>query len=392
MKNKIYYKEIDVFIIKENNKKYMIQIPNKFTIQNLISTINIFLEEYDINAFYKNKLYKDGQNDILCLDQGDIIKTIKNTTNEKYTKCKFHLDVNLEEADMKTENLSGILNICLLKYISSSIKNIDAIESDEIREIVKELQKDVTLTTDPKEDIKANLSEITGNNIMCYINYIDSLINEKEINNLINICDKSKQKEIIAFWSILSKYKSFNKLFEKDFSKAIEACYFEYSLVGVSIYQQKKRKEFITNLRACNNAIVKYLFHGTRIDPISKIITGGFKYARRPFYGMGIYLSDMLDYVSFYSGGKDFESRREKFGLTLPVNSTFSCVASEIFYSQDLKTEIYDYSLHATDFDHFPIYEEIEQNYWDKMIKKMEFISSELNLNKVKLRIKNKFY
>ena len=86
---------------------------------------------------------------------------------------------------------------------------------------------------------------------------------------MINICDKSKQKEIITFWSILSKYKSFNKLFEKDFSKAIETCYFEYSLVGVSIYQQKKRKEFITNLRACNNATVKYLFHGTRIDPIS---------------------------------------------------------------------------------------------------------------------------
>lgn len=82
-------------------------------------------------------------------------------------------------------------------------------------------------------------------------------------------------------------------------------------------------------------------------------MTGGFKYVRRPFYGMGIYLSDILDYVSFYSGGKDFESRREKFGLILPVNSTFSCVASEIFYSQDLKTKIYDYSLHSTDFDHF---------------------------------------
>ena len=107
---------------------------------------------------------------------------------------------------------------------------------------------------------------------------------------------------------------------------------------------------------------------------------------------MGIYLSDMLDYVSFYSGGKDFESRREKFGLTLPVNSTFSCVASEIFYSQDLKTEIYDYSLHVTDFDHFPTYEEIEQNYSDKMVKKngVHFIRVEPEQGQVKN--KNKFY
>ena len=85
---------------------------------------------------------------------------------------------------------------------------------------------------------------------------------------------------------------------------------------------------------------------------------------------MGIYFSDMLDYVSFYSGGKDFDNRRDNFGLTLPKNSTFSCIAAEVYYSEDLKREIFDFDLFVDELDHFPTYEEIKKNYKDKMVEK----------------------
>ena len=244
------------------------------------------------------------------------------------------------------------------------------IENLEIKNIITELKKGIEFKDNPEEDIKANLSQNSGNNILSYVNYIDSIITEKEINYLINKFDKIKQNDIKRFWSKLSKYQTFNKIFEKDFLEAIEKSYFDYSLIGISIYQQERRKEFVENSSKCNKAVVKYLFHGTQIDPISKILTGGFKYAKKPFYGMGIYFSDMLDYVSFYSGGKDFDNRRDNFGLTLPKNSTFSCIAAEVYYSEDLKREIFDFDLFVDELDHFPTYEEIKKNYKDKMVEK----------------------
>ena len=83
---------------------------------------------------------------------------------------------------------------------------------------------------------------------------------------------------------------------------------------------------------------------------------------------MGIYFSDMLDYVSFYSGGNDFYSRRDFFGKTLPVNTTFSCVSAEVFYDKNAKKEIYDFSLLVKELDHFPSYEELKRDYYEKMV------------------------
>ena len=123
-------------------------------------------------------------------------------------------------------------------------------------------------------------------------------------------------------------------------------------------------------MHKCPNLIVRYLFHGTQIDPISKIITGGFLYTRKAFYGMGIYFSDMLDYVSFYSGGKNYESRRDNFGSILNVKDTFSCVSAEVYYSKNKKKEIYDYSLYVKELDHFPTYKELKRDYPDKMVEK----------------------
>ena len=80
-----------------------------------------------------------------------------------------------------------------------------------------------------------------------------------------------------------------NKYFEENLVKTLENSYFDYSLINLSMYQQDKTK-YLKSMAGCSNLIRKYLFHGTQIDPISKIITTGFAYARKAFFGMGVYL------------------------------------------------------------------------------------------------------
>ena len=99
---------------------------------------------------------------------------------------------------------------------------------------------------------------------------------------------------------------------------------------------KRKKKKFISDFYECGDHKLQFLFHGTQIDPVSKIITEGFLYQRKAFYGMGIYFSDMLDYISFYCGGETYDERRHNFGKTIPIGNNFSCVATAIFY------DIYD--------------------------------------------------
>ena len=364
--------EITIFIQTQEEKKYILDIPNSISYKDLKEKIKklIFKNDY-FYIVHNSKAYKkENINDILNLEQGDIIYTYKTLIKENFFEGKFHKNPNVNEADMKTVELSGILKVCLLEFIAKKIENVKIIKNEEIRRIISDLKNEMDLTDNPKNDIKANLSQKFGSNIITFKYYIQELISQKEIDNLINLFDKVKKTEINAYWSELSKYEEFNELFEKDFSKAIEKSYFDYSLISVSIYQQDRRQAYLKGLKECKNADVKYLFHGSQIDPISNIITNGFYYTRKAFYGMGIYFSDMLDYVSFYSGGSNYNDRRKYFDKILPVGETFSCVGAEIYYDSNQKKEIYDWKLHVPELDHFPSYDEIKKKYSDKMVKK----------------------
>ena len=194
---------------------------------------------------YKNKKYtKNDLDEILNLKQGERINLVNTASKENITICNFHKNLNLSEADMKVEELSGILHLCNLKNIARYI-DLEKIKDDTIREIMKDLKDGIDLSDDPQEDIKELLTKKDGNNILTFINYLNKKIKNKDVQDLIDLIDDNKRKDIEAFWSILSKYQDFNELFEKDFSKMIENSYIDYSLVSVQIYQQKRRKEFI---------------------------------------------------------------------------------------------------------------------------------------------------
>ena len=363
---------VEVYIENEKKSVFMVDCPNKISykdLKKLVKSKNIT----DINYLYfivgGNSFDENKENEIIDLEEGDKIIIMNERTDEGGVFTEFHKNVNLNESDGKTIPLTGILKLILIKHIAS---NIDAnkISSNEIKKIILELQKGIEMKDNPQKDIKTNLEQNDGNNILAYSKYACSVINDNIINDLLKLVSSNIKNDILKYWSVLSKYEPFNKLFEVELFKAIERSYFDYSLIGLSIYQQTNRKQFVETMHQTPNLVVKYLFHGTQIDPISKIMTGGFLYTRKAFYGMGIYFSDMLDYVSFYAGGTNFANRRKNFGSILPVNETFSCVSAEVYYSQAKKKDVFDFSLLVKTLDHFPTYEEIKRDYPDKMVEK----------------------
>ena len=83
---------------------------------------------------------------------------------------------------------------------------IYSIESSELLEIIFTLRNTVDDKKDIKEDIKGVLSENKGKNIFTYSKYINCVVGEKEIKTLIKLFGEDKKKQIIKFWSKLSKY------------------------------------------------------------------------------------------------------------------------------------------------------------------------------------------
>ena len=381
---------IEIFIENEEGKLFMLDCPKETNYSELRKLIKAkkFTELNYFFIIFKGVSYDDKNlNEILKLEEGDRITIVNEREDEGGIFANFHPNVSLNESDLKIEPLTGILRLILIKYICSFITDVSKF-STEIKKIIFELKKGMKLENDPQKDIKANLEEDKGHNILAYTKYVCSVIDDKEINNMMKQIQQNKKNDIIKYWSLLSKYEEFNKLFEVELYKAIEKSYFDYSLIGLSLYEQANRKQYLKEMEKCPNCVVRYLFHGTQIDPISKIITTGFLYTRKAFYGMGIYFSDMLDYISFYAGGKDYDTRRQNFNKILPINETFSCVSAEVYYSQSKKKEIFDFSLHVPTLDHFPTYDEIRLNYKDKMVEKngVHFAKVEPNQGQVRKR------
>ena len=266
------------------------------------------------------------------------------------------------------------MNLCLIKYISNYFKNeeIKKILSPEIKRIILKLQKNINFGEDNRENIKMLLNEKKGNNILIYSQYINEIFNDNiKIKNLINLLEKEKRKEIDIYWGCLSNYNEYNIFFEKEFEKDLKKTIFDYSLISLAILEKEDEdeEEYKIKRDACPNIEKRILYHGTQIDPISRILTDEFKYTRKAFYGMGIYFSDIIDYIAFYYGGTGLSNRRDNFGSIVPVNSNFSFIASEVFYDKNKFKQSKDMSLYVHELDHFPSYNELKTKYSDKMVK-----------------------
>ena len=306
------------------------------------------------------------------------IKERLDISDKKTTKINFQLNLNFfddnpsDDEDSPTENLTGILNLCLLKQIARNIteKQIKNIDIEEIVDIIRKLKNEIEFSKKTEQDIKSLLSEKSGNNILEYSKYVDEIIGNREMYDLLEILDENQNKEVTKYWKSFSKYQNYNEFFEKEISKSLKESYFDYSVISLAILSKQNRKKYEESKSQCPNLVKKILYHGTQIDPISKIMTKGFKYTRKAFYGMGIYFSDMLDYVGFYAGGTNFRNRRANFGKILPVNTNFSLIASEIYYDSKKFKKIENLDYKVQTLDDFPTYDEIKTKYKDKMVQK----------------------
>ena len=365
---------VDVFI--EDNcygKTFIIECESKISFEELKKLIKIkkLVDTYYFYFVHKCIIYDDkNKNEIMNLEDGDKIILVNERMDQGFYLREIHRNINLNEDEMTTTPLTGMLKLILLKYISLYIVNINQIKSNEIKKIIFELNHLIKIEQEPEKDIITKLKHNDGNNILAYSNYISLAVNDNDINDLLKIISTNKKNEIIKYWSKLTKYEIFNKPFEVELYKAIEESYFDYSIVDLSLYRLINIKNYIKSMKyccVCNhcNQFVKYLFHGVQTDPISNKIINGLLYSRKSLYGMGIYFSDILDYISFRSHNNNYN-----YGKIIPVNNTFSCISAEVNYSKHKEMYIVDDSFYVKTLDHFPTYEELKENYPDKMVEK----------------------
>ena len=336
----------------------------------------------------ENRFIKDGTDNIpkYIRENFDRVKEIynnKDTNNDKSFDINLEYFFNLNNSFSYNKNIevSGILKLCLLKLISNITKEeqLKNIKNEEFKKILIKLKSDSELINNHGEiknadylpiDIQTILKRNDGNNIIEFSKYINSLKNLEDIENLILCYDKEKQVLIKQSINSIIKYEQYNKFFEQEIIKALKNSIFDYSIVSLTILDNENFENYERKKKQCPNCQTKILFHGTQINPLSNIITSEFKYARKPFYGMGIYFSDLLDYTSFYSGGDNYYNRRNNFNLILPPDSTFTLLASEVYYDQTLFKHIRDSSYFVEELNDFPSYEEIQTKYPDKMVPK----------------------
>ena len=348
-------------------------------INNKISEKKILSNEKNNSFSSKKEIFKDNST------------IINNSVNSK-TTVKINANGFIFEEDSKVNfdlnlicNLKGILKLLALKYISSITTNenenekIKEIKNKDLIKILQILNKDLELINKNgliknekllPNDVKIILKEKEGSNIIEYAKYIDSKVESQEIEDIINIHKPEQKEEIFKFLNSIMKYEKYNTFFEEEFKKAQKESIFDFSIVNLVLSDNKNFSKYEEAKKNCPNCTTKILFHGTQIDPASKIISSEFKYTKKAFYGMGIYFTDNLDYITFYSGGEGLDNRRINFNKIFPPNHTFTFIASEIFYDKNLLKHIRDNSYYVKELDHFPTYEEIKRKYKNKMIPK----------------------
>ena len=147
-----------------------------------------------------------------------LLEEDKKQCHENSIDTKTSFDINIQyffkeedpNENNKIDNISGILKLSLLKFISNIIKKnqLTEIKNEKLKNILHKLKKDLELINKdgiikneallPK-DIQTVLKEKDGNNIMEYVKYTNSVVEICEIDELIKIFEKKRKKKYINF-------------------------------------------------------------------------------------------------------------------------------------------------------------------------------------------------
>ena len=275
-------------------------------------------------------------------------------TKEKNKSKRINIIINIKfikQPYIKKENnyyyqdLYGLLKLSLLKEISSKL---DIFQLKQLPNIISSIMKIlkngyVELKNDKeKECIKEVLEKLEGSNIINFSNYVNEIITDNELINILNILEENDLKEIIDIMNRLSNYNKHMKFFEKSFKKAQERSIFEYSIISLVIIERKDFNIFERERKKCPNRVSKILYHGTTIPPICNILTDMFKRSEKVcIYGKGIYFTSFLDYCWYYAGNYNGNIRCN-FNKIPKITETFSMVSSLVYFNREGFRHVYD--------------------------------------------------
>ena len=347
-----YENEIDIFILDvQSDKKYIFQVPPKIKSIDLRNKLEIFLATTNFEFRLRGKLYADNQ--IISFEEGDTIYI--------YKKQEQKQNVTNQQSKKLNSNLSKILHLFLVKFISTKINDFQMLSNNILRSVISELKENIILIIDKFNNIKIYTKENFERNIISYANYIYITIGENEINYIISTLEEKTINEIIKFHKLLSFYDQYKTFFEETLSETLEKSYFEYSISGIQLLSIKDNNQYFEESKKCQNIINKYLFYEipSNLDIVNNNILN---YSKKPSFGMGFYFTDSLDYLAYKSGNKN--------NKPISVNSSFSCNISQIYYDNNLQKNITDFTYFNNELDHFPTYEEINMNYSNKKVVK----------------------
>ena len=347
-----YENEIDIFILDvQSDKKYIFQVPPKIKSIDLRNKLEIFLATTNFEFRLRGKLYADNQ--IISFEEGDTIYI--------YKKQEQKQNVTNQQSKKLNSNLSKILHLFLVKFISTKINDFQMLSNNILRSVISELKENIILIIDKFNNIKIYTKENFERNIISYANYIYITIGENEINYIISTLEEKTINEIIEFHKLLSFYDQYKTFFEETLSETLEKSYFEYAISGIQLLSIKDNNQYFEESKKCQNINNKYLFHEipSNLDIVNNNILN---YSKKPSFGMGFYFTDSLDYLAYKSGNKN--------NKPISVNSSFSCNISQIYYDNNLKKNITDFTYFNNELDHFPTYEEINMNYSNKKVVK----------------------
>jgi hypothetical protein len=234
------------------------------------------------------------------------------------------------------KDLKGLLKLFVIKKIVlDSINNFNVFEemlAENIKKILIVCKNNIYFTGESKHNLEMMIKENDIINILLYSKkVVNLLINTKQINFLINFLDPEKKKSVINYCEKLSKYEDQNELFETQFTIDLKNCMFDYSVTCINILERNNYENYTKMRNECPNMKKKILYHISKIIPGSSIIEDELNYSEKDKYGQGFYLTDNIDFImlNLYK-----EENLDDYGKIIPVSSTFSFIASEIFYDE----------------------------------------------------------
>ena len=174
-----------------------------------------------------------------------------------------------------------------------------------------------------------------GSNIITFSNYVDEMIDSQLINKILDLLEKKDKIEMKNLKNLLSNYNNCISLFNKEYNKSQKESIFEFSIISLVIIEREDFEKFEQEREKCPNRVERILYHGTKIENISKILTRLYETSKtkgNSINGEGVYFTNSLDYAWYYGSQA---GKRANFYVLPKIGDTFTIIMNYIYYDEN---------------------------------------------------------